>query len=66
MIRSPSWGGEQAGTGLLTSAWWWMMAQGAVSLGQWEINWRSRCEDRPEFWRMDEWGKELAFTENDY
>lgn len=63
MIRSPLWGVGQARVGLLTSVWWGMIAQEAVSLGQWEINWHRRCEDRPEFWRVDKWSKELAFTE---
>lgn len=39
-----------------------MMVQDAVSPGQWEINWHRRCEDRPEFWKVDKWSKKLAFT----
>lgn len=53
----------QAEVGLLTSAWSRMMAPEAVSPGQWEINWHRRYEDRPEFGRVDEWSKELAFIE---
>lgn len=76
VIRSPLWGVEQTGNGVSTSLA--MDADpGGFSLdggkdadpegffpGQWETNWHRKCEDRPEFWRVNEWGKELAFTEN--